>query len=208
MGNVCESEKSPTVLKKLNLKHGSESMDGIARTPNSAVEFKVIILGDSAVGKTSISMRFIENKFPESHIVTLGAKFQQPRLQLKSGRNIKMNLWDTSGEEKFRSMLPIYFRNVNGAILTYDIGDKLSFNNIEYWLNTLDDHVDRNDVVLYLIGNKKDMLPTERKVDRATAQGLADQYGMLFTEVSAKTGDGIGELFINMGEELMKKHLL
>ena len=209
MGNYCIGEPpSNTVSHKNSLNVQSGSNNSIVQKnsiSNAGAECKVVILGDSAVGKTSIAMRFIENRFPESHVVTLGAKFQQPKVVLKNGSTLRINLWDTSGEEKFRSMLPIYFRNINGAILAYDIGDKKSFESVEYWLSVLDSHVKKENIVVYLVGNKKDLLLNDRKVDPITAETLAENNKMMFTEVSAKTGEGVHEVFKQLAEELVKK---
>jgi len=210
MGNYCIGE--PPSNPNLSSHKSSLHIQGSSNSPvqknsisNAGAECKVVILGDSAVGKTSIAMRFIENRFPESHVVTLGAKFQQPKVQLKNGATLRINLWDTSGEEKFRSMLPIYFRNINGAILAYDIGDRKSFESVEYWLNVLDSHVKKDNIVIYLVGNKRDLLLNDRKVDPRVAQTLAENNGMMFTEVSAKTGEGVNEVFRQLAEELVKK---
>jgi len=208
MGNSCLGGEAPQPQESsrgsFHLRSGSEIMKkgSISKT---STECKVIVLGDSAVGKTSIAMRFIENRFPESHIVTLGAKFEQPRISLKNGGSLKINLWDTSGEEKFRTLLPIYFRNINGALLIYDIKDKKSFESIEYWLSVLDGYARKESIVLYLVGNKNDIQPVDREVPTEIAQKFAEANGMLFTEVSAKTGEGIADIFSLLAEQLVKK---
>lgn len=204
MGNACSDKNAPEAKGGLNIRQ-TNGKPNSAQGPAPAFECKVVVLGDSAVGKTSIAMRFIEDKFSESHVVTLAAKFQQPKVHLKSGTTVKINLWDTSGEEKFRSVLPIYFKNINGAILTYSINDKLTFDSVRYWLAELDKHVKKEDVALYLVGNKKDLPDSERKIETRTAQKLAEEHGMLFTEVSAKTGEGVNEVFRSLAEELVKK---
>jgi len=198
MGNACSENKSNQQGKK---------GPGL-KTNLVQAECKIVILGDTAVGKTSIALRYIENKFSESHIVTLGATFQQPRVKLKNGNTVKMNLWDTTGEEKFRSMLPMYYKSAKGAILTYDIGSKKSFDRVEYWIDELNEHVKAENIVLFLVGNKKDLPPEERQIPTATAAKIAEEQGMLFMEVSAKTGENVNELFSTLAEELSKRFKL
>jgi len=200
MGNAC-SETNDN--KNLKGKKGLGLKGNILHS-----ECKIVILGDSAVGKTSIALRYIENKFSDAHIVTLGATFQQPRVKLKNGNTVKMNLWDTTGEEKFRSMLPMYYKSAKGAILTYDIGNKKSFDSVEYWIEELNEHVRAENLVLFLVGNKKDLPPEERQIQTATAAKIAEEQKMLFLEVSAKTGKNINELFSTLAEELSKRFKL
>jgi len=141
-------------------------------------------------------------------VVTLGATFQQPRIKLKNGNIVKLNLWDTTGDEKFRHMLPMYYKSAKGAILAYDIGNKKSFDSLEFWIEELNEHVKAENTILYLVGNKKDLPPEAKQVPTATAQKVADDQGMLFIEVSAKMGDNINELFTTMAEELAKRFKL
>lgn len=198
MGSACSNESSSTTSGK---KKGLNTRGGDITTS----ECKVVILGDSAVGKSSIAVRYLENKFIDSHIVTLGAQFQQPKVTLKSGNILKLNLWDTAGEEKFRSMLPMYYKNAKGAILTYDIGNKQSFESIEYWIDALSEHVKTENTVLVLVGNKKDLPPMERQVETEAGMAVAQEHGMIFMEVSAKTGDGVNDLFNVLAEELARR---
>ena len=195
MGNAC-SEGRGGALGKRGL--------GIKKDINIS-ECKVVILGDTAVGKTSIAVRYLENKFTDSHIVTLGAQFQQPRIQLQNGNTLKLNLWDTAGEEKFRSMLPMYYKSAKAAILTYDIGNRNSFESVDYWIEALSEHVKAENTVLLLVGNKKDLEADKKQVDTAIAQEVARKNGMFFLEVSAKTGENVNELFSVMAEELSKR---
>ncbi len=196
MGNACGGEGSSSSKAKTSLAVKGNLVQN---------ECKIVMLGDSAVGKTSIALRYIENKFSNAHIVTLGATFQQPKVKLKNGNTIKMNLWDTSGEEKFKSMLPMYYKSAKGAILTYDIGCKKSFENVTDWIDELHDHVKLENSVMVLVGNKKDLPPEEREVSTSTAASLAQEHNMLFLEVSAKSGDNIDEIFNSLAEELSKR---
>lgn len=205
MGNCGGSESEQTGGPRLNVRGNNQGGKGGPGAKGKVSECKVVILGDSSVGKTSIANRYLNNEFKEFHVNTIGAQFQQPNIKLRNGNTLKMNLWDTAGEEKFRSLLQIYYRDAKGAILTYDIGNSESFNNVESWIQALSDNIKKEDAILYLVGNKKDLDPQDKKVDTAVAQKFAEKHGMLFTEVSAKTGDGVSDLFKNLAEELAKK---
>jgi small GTP-binding protein len=100
----------------------------------------------------------------------------------------------------------MYYKDAKGAILVYDIGNADTFNSISYWIDALEDNIKKDNAVLYLVGNKKDLEGNERKVQTAAAQKLADEKGMYFAEVSAKTGDGVADLFKEMAEELAKRN--
>ena len=198
MGNTCSGSDN------FNKNNSKGKQDLIKKSFQRAKqsECKVVILGNSAVGKTSIVLRYLENKFSEAQIVTLGATFQQPLVKMKNGENLKMNLWDTTGEEKFRSMLPLYYKNIKGAILTYDIGNKKSFESIGYWINELNEHIQGENIVLFLVGSKKDLPSEQREVSTETAASFAKENGMMFLEVSSKVGENINKLFLTLAEEL------
>jgi len=119
---------------------------------------------------------------------------------------LKVNLWDTAGEEKFRSMLPMYYKDAKAALVVYDIGSMDTFSGIEYWVDALSDNVKKDGTVLFLVGNKKDIDLSARRVETAFASKFAADHGMMFTEVSAKTGDGVADLFRDLAEELAKRN--
>ena len=190
------TKASPVKVRKYNKSEG---------LVNGSFESKVVILGDSGVGKSSITYRYMQNKFMDTQVPTIGAQFQQLKVPLKTGATLKINLWDTAGEEKFRAMLPMYYKNSTAAILVYDIGSLMSFQNVDYWVRALDDNVRKEDCLLVLVGNKCDLEPEAIKVTTEVAKRYADTNHMMFFEVSAKSGEGVGELFRKLGEELVKK---
>jgi len=204
MGNCGGGEADRRTGSTLNVRGGNNGRGG-PNSRNRSSECKVVILGDASVGKTSITMRYAKNEFKDAYNNTIGAQFQQPKISLKNGNILKVNLWDTAGEEKFRSMLSMYYKEAKGVIIAYDIGSRESFDNAEKWLVTLGEHIKKEDAVLYLVGNKKDLSPAEKKVDTETAKTFAETHGMHFGEVSAKTGDGVNDVFKNLAEELSKK---
>ena len=114
------------------------------------LECKVVFLGDSGVGKSSISQRYCNNIFSDSHEVTIGGAYLQNQIVLKNGKPLKMHLWDTGGEERFRAMAPLYYRDANAAILVYDVSDAKSFSSIEFWLKELENLVKQENMVFYL----------------------------------------------------------
>jgi len=204
MGNCNGSETDRARSgSSLNVRGANQNNRGGAK--NKISECKVVILGDPAVGKTSITMRYAKNEFKDTYTNTIGAQFQQPKITLKNGNTLKVNLWDTAGEEKFRSMLSMYYKEAKGVLIAYDISSKDTFLNIEKWLQTLNDHIKKEEAVICLIGNKKDLPANEKEVDTNTARKFAESHGMLFAEVSAKTGDGVEDVFKNLAEELAKK---
>jgi len=168
-------------------------------------ECKVVFLGDSAVGKSSISQRFCKNIFTGEHEVTIGGAYIQQKVQLKNGSSLKLHLWDTGGEERFRAMAPLYYRDANAAVLVYDVSNKQTFDSIKYWLNELDSKVKQDGLVLALAGNKCDLPDSKRQVQTLNAKGFAENNKMIFAETSAKTGEGVTSLFQMLSEEISKK---
>lgn len=175
------------------------------RNKDSTAECKVVFLGDSAVGKSSISQRFCKNIFTGEHEVTIGGAYIQQKVQLKNGSSLKLHLWDTGGEERFRAMAPLYYRDANAAVLVYDVSNKQSFDSIKYWLNELDSKVKQDGLVLALAGNKSDLPESKRQVNTLNAKSFAENNKMIFTETSAKTGEGVNALFQMLSEEIAKK---
>lgn len=188
-GNDEEKQKKTLKLKK--------------PTPVStgkSTEAKVVFLGDAGVGKSSISQRFVNNKFSDTYDVTIGGAYLQHKLTLKDGSTLKLHLWDTGGEERFRAMTPLYYRDANAAILVYDVTDPNSFKSLDYWIRELDEKVKQDKMVVVVAGNKCDI--PERVVSRQQAKTFADTHNVIFFDVSAKTGEGLNELFKQLGEDI------
>jgi small GTP-binding protein len=186
-------------------KSGLNTGKGKLQDSGSTAECKVVFLGDSAVGKSSISQRFCKNIFTGEHEVTIGGAYIQQKVQLKNGSFLKLHLWDTGGEERFRAMAPLYYRDANAAVLVYDVSNKQTFDSIRYWLNELDTKVKQDGLVLALAGNKCDLPESKRQVTLINAKSFAENNKMIFAETSAKTGDGITVLFQSLAEEITKK---
>ena len=158
-------------------------------------EIKICLLGDVSVGKTSIASRFCKNSFNENYINTIGGAYQQQNIILNNGVKMKLHIWDTSGQDRFRSMTNLYYRDAQVAILTYDIGKEETLDSLSYWLKELNDKVDQDNMLLCLAGNKSDLEPSKRQVPTSKGKDFAEQNNMIFFETSAKTGAGVKELF-------------
>ena len=165
------------------------------KTTSKEYEIKICLLGDVSVGKTSIASRFCKNSFNENYINTIGGAYQQQNIILNNGVKIKMHIWDTSGQDRFRSMTNLYYRDAQVAILTYDVTNMQSLESLTYWLKELKDKVDQENMILCLAGNKNDVDAKEKNVPTIKGKEFAEQNNMIFFETSAKTGVGIKELF-------------
>ena len=158
-------------------------------------EIKICLLGDVSVGKTSIASRFCKNSFNENYINTIGGAYQQQNVILNNGVKMKLHIWDTSGQDRFRSMTNLYYRDAQVAILTYDVTNEQSLESLSYWLRELNDKVDQDNMLLCLVGNKTDVEPSKKKVPTIKGKEFAEQNNMIFFETSAKNGTGVKELF-------------
>lgn len=154
---------------------------------------KVVVVGDSGVGKTCLLIRFIRDLWDEDSQPTLGVEFMTKIVTTEKHR-IQLQLWDTAGQELFRSVTRGYYRGSAGALLVFDLTNRDSFENINRWLQDVKD-VARSDVVTLLIGNKSDLCDgaDKRQVTKEEAEAFAKQHGMQYFETSAKTGEQIGD---------------
>jgi small GTP-binding protein len=162
--------------------------------------FKIVLLGDSGVGKTSIVQRFEENTFNDNIDATIGASFLSKEMKTRHGR-INLHIWDTAGQERYRSLVPTYARGAGSALVCYDVTDPKSFTAVEYWLKKMEE-IGCTDCIKYLVGNKTDL---ERVVSQDVAQKWGNQHQMKFFEVSAKTGNNVENLFQELAEEIALK---
>ena len=163
--------------------------------PNKEIpKFKIIFLGDQGTGKSCILNRFVDDKFDENYQATVGLDFQSKNVKIDN-QDIHLLLYDTAGQEKFRSLIPMYTRDANIIMLVYDITRKESFNNIPIWIKDLT-NVKFEEVIFVLIGNKID-LNDKREVNKEEGEKYSEENNMIFEEVSAKTGENFPELFYN-----------
>ena len=185
-----ESKQKANNSSKLQMKKETQKKSEIKE-----FEVKICLLGDVNVGKTSIASRFCKNSFTDNYINTIGGAYQQQNIVLNNGAKIKLHIWDTSGQDRFRSMTNLYYRDAQVAILTYDVTNEQSLESLNYWLNELNDKVDQDNMLLCLAGNKNDVDSSEKKVPTSKGKAFAEEHNMIFYETSAKTGVGVKELF-------------
>eukprot|EP00753_Platysulcus_tardus_P020395 PLAT8021.1.p1 GENE.PLAT8021.1~~PLAT8021.1.p1 ORF type:complete len:202 (+),score=82.53 PLAT8021.1:101-706(+) len=163
--------------------------------------FKLVLLGDTAVGKSCLVVRFVKDEFFEFQEPTIGAAFLTQTVSLDD-TTVKFEIWDTAGQERYRSLAPMYYRGAAAAIVVYDITSKDSFNGAKSWVKELQRRGDPN-VVIALAGNKAD-LATRRKVDAEEAIEYAEDTGIIHMETSAKTAMNVKELFVAIAAKLPK----
>ncbi|KAJ3439536.1 ras-related protein rab-5c [Anaeramoeba flamelloides] len=166
-----------------------------------SLRFKIVLLGESGVGKTSIVLRFTANRFHETMSPTIGASFLNESIQVEE-TEINLQIWDTAGQERYNSLTPLYYRGSHGALIVYDISDEQSFDRATYWVNQLQNQGGEKSKIM-LIGNKFDL--NQKNVDSKMASEYADQNGLLFRETSAKTGLGIPDVFVDLCKELKRE---
>ena len=166
-------------------------------------KYKLIFLGDQSVGKSCILNRFLNDTFIENYQATIGLDFQSKNVQIEN-QDIHLLLYDTAGQEKFRSLIPMYTRDANIVLLVYDISNKDSFSHLPDWLKDLT-NVNFDEVIFAIVANKVD-LSGKREVTAEEGQKFADEHNFIFQEISAKTGLGFSELFYkNIFEKIRTK---
>ena len=166
--------------------------------------FKIIIIGDSGVGKSCFLLQFTEGDFKEDHNVTIGVEYGAKVLSV-AGKNIKLQIWDTAGQESFRAITRTFYRNANGVILMYDLTRVESFNSLVDWLKEVKQNSDP-DVAIYLVGNMSDLETEEREVETQRAELFVQENGLSgWIEASAKTANNVQEVFQKVAELLYQR---
>jgi Ras-related protein Rab-1A len=161
--------------------------------------FKLLLIGNSAVGKSSLLLRFSDNIFNESFLPTIGVDFKIRTLDLNS-KIAKLQIWDTAGQERFKNITSSYYKGAHGVILVYDITDRSSFKDVENWLQEVQKHANEN-IVKLLVGNKCD-LESQRQVTTDEGKDLAQSLGIKFVETSAKSSTNVEKAFQTLALEI------
>lgn len=166
------------------------------------------MIGDAAVGKSSMLIRFTDDAFDEHIQSTIGVDFKVKHLELNNKR-IKLTVWDTAGQERFRTLTSSYYRGAQGVVMVYDVTRRDSFDNLDHWLKEVKLYSPNNGegVIKLLVGNKIDLAEggtSERQVDRTEGEEWARNHGMLFLEASAKTKMGVQESFMEVVHKILE----
>jgi Ras-related protein Rab-1A len=170
--------------------------------------YKLLLIGDSGVGKSSLLQRFCEDTFSGDYLSTIGVDFKLKTISLPGDnnvdpRNVKLQIWDTAGQERFRTITSSYYRGAHGIIVVYDITDKESFTNIKQWLQEIERYASEN-VNKLMVGNKSD-LEEERQVKFEDAQALATELNLSCIETSAKKDDNVESAFMNLTDTIITR---
>jgi len=172
------------------------------KTPAYDFLIKLLLIGDSGVGKSCLLLRFSDDSFTPSFITTIGIDFKIRTIEL-DGKKIKLQIWDTAGQERFRTITTAYYRGAMGILLVYDVTDEKSFNNIRTWIRNIDQHASEQ-VNKMLLGNKCDIVE-KKTIDTEKGKALAEEYGIKFLETSAKNSINVEEAFITLAKDIMKR---
>ena len=163
------------------------------------IKIKIMLLGESQIGKTSFIQRYVKNNFNLSYITTVGIDFQLKQIKMNN-KSIKLQIWDTAGQERFKNITKSYFHSSDGFIVGYDITSRLSCTNVSTWLNEINDNAPE-EIQKILIGNKCDL--NEREVTTEEGQKLAEENGMKFFETSAKNDINVKETFESITKDIL-----
>ncbi|XP_076438989.1 ras-related protein Rab-8A-like [Babylonia areolata] len=164
--------------------------------------FKLLLIGDSGVGKTCLLFRFSEDAFNSTFISTIGIDFKIRTIEL-DGKKIKLQIWDTAGQERFRTITTAYYRGAMGIMLVYDITNEKSFDNIRNWIRNIEEHASK-DVEKMVLGNKCDM-NDRRQVSKERGEQLAIEHGIKFMETSAKASVNVDDAFFTLARDIKAK---
>ena len=169
---------------------------------------QILLIGDSSVGKTSLIQRYVNGIFKDEkdvYLPTVGLDFYTKH-EIINNMNVEVRLWDTAGQERFKSLTPNYFKNAEGVMLTYDITNMESFENLKYWINSIKTHLgDKNIFIpIIIVGNKLDM-EDKRKITKENADKLSKEYNYKYFETSAKTGEGVDDAVRDLVNQILEK---
>ena len=170
-------------------------------TTGKICQFKVVLLGESAVGKSSLVLRFVKGQFHEFQESTIGAAFLTQTVQIDD-TTVKFEIWDTAGQERYHSLAPMYYRGAQAAVVVYDITNRDTFSKAQNWVRELQRQANAN-VVIALAGNKLD-LANKRVIEYNEAESYANENNLLFMETSAKTAANVVDLFTAIATRLPK----
>ena len=167
-------------------------------------DIKVITLGNSEVGKSSFIIKYIDNSFTLYYTATLGIDFKQKKIKLKDGRDVRLRIFDTAGQERFKAVSVSFIKKADGVILIYDISDIESFEAVENWIKSIRE-IGKDKLPIILVGNKCDLSDDKRMISLKEGQDKADEFNIPFYETSCKEGINIKEVFEKLVDDIMEK---
>ena len=165
-------------------------------------EVKIITLGDGQVGKSSLIIQFIENKFSFTYLSTIGLDFKQKKVTLPNNKEVKIRIFDTAGQERFKSIAVNYIKKADGVLLVYDITSQESFNSVGKWINDIKEAMG-DKVCMILVGNKIDL--PKRVITKEMGEEKAKDFNIHFFETSCKTGENVEKAFFDLAEQILIK---
>lgn len=168
--------------------------------------FKILLLGDSSVGKTCFLLRFADDTFNENHMLTVGVDYRLQMVKLQNEKVVKMQIWDTAGQDRFRTITKNYYKGAHGILLIYDVTSLQSFMNIRNWIIQVNDNTNEK-VKIILVANKIDDVDN-RKISREEGEKIANEYKLNYIETSAKENINVEESFKNIAEEIQKSGIV
>uniref|UniRef100_H3CBZ9 small monomeric GTPase n=1 Tax=Tetraodon nigroviridis TaxID=99883 RepID=H3CBZ9_TETNG len=164
--------------------------------------FKLLLIGDSGVGKSCLLLRFADGAYTDSYISTIGVDFKIRTVDM-DGKTVKLQIWDTAGQERFRTITSSYYRGAHGIVLVYDVTEQASFDNVRLWMDEIERYA-CEDVSRLLVGNKSDLL-AQKVVDAAAAQDLASCLKIPFLETSAKNSENVEKVFLTLASDIHRR---
>ena len=167
-------------------------------------QYKILILGDATVGKTSLLVRYIDNKFEGDTLATLGVDIKYKYVTLDN-KKIRMNIWDTAGQDRFRNIAKNYFKGSNAVIFVFDVNSKQTLEKIKFWIENVKEHSSEDNIIEVIVGNKID-IEGKHEVTKEEMKTLGKEIGIQIFETSAKTGEGINEVFTYLVNQLIQNH--
>ena len=165
--------------------------------------YKILILGDPAVGKSCFLARYVENSFENVYMSTAGMDYKYKDVELGDGKLIKLQIWDTAGQERYRTLTTNLYKGAVGIVLIYDITNKKTFDNVRSWITSIEEETSKK-IILILVGNKAD-LKDERRVQKEEGEDIAKEFNLPFFESSAQSGLNVKSVFETLAKLIVEK---